>query len=71
MNYAWLWAEQYNLEIRYLPSYSPELNAIEILWRKIKYEWLSISAYETYSKLKKAVETILDNYCSKYEITFS
>ena len=71
INHAWLWAEQYNLEIRYLPSYSPELNAIEILWRKIKYEWLSISAYETYSKLKKAVETILDDYHSKYEITFS
>ncbi len=71
VNHAWLWLEQYKLEVRYLPTYSPELNIIEMLWKKIKYEWLSISAYETYSKLKKAVETILDDYPSKYEITFS
>jgi hypothetical protein len=25
---------------QYLPSYSPELNLIEILWRFIKYYWL-------------------------------
>nr|WP_246556406.1 IS630 family transposase [Desulfonema magnum] len=28
------------LNIKFLPTYSPELNLIEILWRKIKYEWL-------------------------------
>ncbi|MEL7118808.1 MAG: IS630 family transposase, partial [Bacteroidota bacterium] len=28
------------LYIFYLPTYSPHLNLIEILWRKIKYEWL-------------------------------
>lgn len=27
----------------HIPAYSPELNLIEILWRKIKYEWLPIS----------------------------
>ncbi|WP_445305668.1 transposase [Microcoleus sp. herbarium2] len=25
-----------------LPSYSSELNLIEILWRFIKYEWIEI-----------------------------
>ena len=33
------------LEIFYLPTYSPELNLIEILWRFIKYEWIEFSAY--------------------------
>ena len=33
------WAEQH-LHIFYLPTYSPHLNLIETLWRKIKYEWL-------------------------------
>ncbi|MDD5275924.1 MAG: transposase [Methylovulum sp.] len=28
------------LPIYFLPPYSPELSRIEILWRKIKYEWL-------------------------------
>ncbi|MGZ5009025.1 MAG: transposase [Methylobacter sp.] len=25
----------------FLPPYSPELNHIEVLWKKIKYGWLS------------------------------
>lgn len=28
------------LTLYFLPPYSPELNRIEILWRKIKYQWL-------------------------------
>ncbi|WP_368860940.1 transposase, partial [Desulforhabdus sp. TSK] len=40
-----------NLYIKFLPTYSPELNLIEILWRKIKYEWLSFSAYLSFSLL--------------------
>jgi transposase len=39
------WAERH-LEIFALPSYSPELNLIEILWRFIKYEWLDVKAYQ-------------------------
>ena len=33
------WEEE-DLFIFFLPQYSPHLNIIEILWRKIKYEWL-------------------------------
>ncbi len=32
--------EQKGLRIFFLPSYSPQLNQIEILWRFIKYKWL-------------------------------
>src|SRR5207245_8543074 len=38
------WKKQ-GLIIKYLPPYSPELNLIEILWRRIKYTWLPFSAY--------------------------
>ena len=55
----------------FIPSYSPELNLIEILWKKIKYEWLPFSAYESIEKLKKEIETILIEYGSKYIINFS
>jgi hypothetical protein len=34
--------EERNITIFELPSYSPELNLIEILWRFIKYEWIPI-----------------------------
>jgi transposase len=40
------------LQLEFLAPYSPELNLIEILWRKIKYEWLPFSAYESFSSLR-------------------
>lgn len=33
------WREQ-GLELEFLPAYSPELNRIEILWKKLKHFWL-------------------------------
>src|SRR5207253_8317820 len=39
------WKKQ-GLIIKYLSTYSPELNLIEILWRNIKYTWLPFSAYQ-------------------------
>ncbi len=33
------WATR-GVALYYLPTYSPELNLIEILWAKIKYQWL-------------------------------
>jgi transposase len=59
------------LEIFFLPTYSPELNIIEILWRFIKYQWLEINAYESYSTLVESVEDILINFGTKYTINFA
>ncbi len=64
------WAEK-GLEIFFLPTYSPHLNIIEILWRFIKYEWLDINAYESYSALVKAVEDILIKFGTEYTINFA
>ena len=64
------WKAQY-LFIQNIPPYSPELNKIEILWRKIKYEWLDFSAYESFSALKKALNNILKNIGQDYRINFS
>lgn len=33
------------------PPHSPELNLIEILWRKIKYQWLPLRAYLGFNHL--------------------
>ena len=47
--------EEKNLFLLYLPPYSPELNKIEILWKHIKYYWLSFDAYKSFSSLRQAV----------------
>jgi transposase len=59
------------LTIFFLPTYSPELNIIEILWRFIKYYWLEIDAYESWSSLVNAVENIFIKFGSEYIINFA
>jgi transposase len=38
--------QQRGLYLFYLPRYSPHLNIVEILWRKLKYEWLTPIDYQ-------------------------
>lgn len=64
------WTEN-GLTIKYLPTYSPELNLIEIVWRFIKYSWLPISAYLSFKNLKNELQNVLDNIGSEYRITFA
>lgn len=61
----------YGIGVHFLPTYSPELNLIEILWRKIKYEWLPFVAYSCYQNLKSEVQKVLDQLGKKYTITFA
>jgi transposase len=49
---------------------SPELNLIEILWKKIKYEWLPLDCCLSYDSLKKAVFDVLSRFGNEYQITF-
>lgn len=57
--------------IKYLPAYSPELNLIEILWRKIKYEWLPLSAYKDFKTMTQELFEVIKGIGSKYRITFA
>jgi transposase len=59
------------LTIYRIPPYSPELNIIEIIWRKIKYEWLPFSAYESYRSLKQELFQVLSNIGTTYKVAFS
>lgn len=59
------------LELFWLPAYSPELNLIEILWRFTKYEWIEISAYESRKTLKNYIEKTLSLFGSEYVINFA
>ncbi|MCP4110593.1 MAG: hypothetical protein GY749_34565 [Desulfobacteraceae bacterium] len=62
--------EEKGLHVVFLSAYSPELNLIEILWRKIKYEWLPFAAYASFKALTECVEDILLNFGSQYIIEF-
>ncbi|MBF0363644.1 MAG: IS630 family transposase [Oligoflexia bacterium] len=58
------------VELKFLPSYSPELNKIEILWRFIKYQWLPFSAYGNIKQLSDELCEVLRGIGNKYQITF-
>jgi transposase len=65
-----VWKEK-NVEIFYLPPYSPELNIIEILWRFMKYEWIELWAYKSWANMVEYVENILKKFGIEYKINFS
>jgi len=60
--------EKKGLYIKFIPTYSPELNLTEILWRKVKYEWLPFSAWNSLESLFEALSDILLNLGSMYII---
>lgn len=62
--------EEKDFYIFNLPTYSPHLNLIEILWRRMKYEWLKPGDYVSFEKLTKAVKEILSNLGTQYKIKF-
>ena len=51
-----VWQER-GLLVWFLPTYSPHLNIAEILWRKLKYEWLRPEDYADEDTLRYAVWT--------------
>jgi transposase len=63
------WKER-NITLFHLPTYSPHLNLIEILWRFIKYEWLNLDAYSSWGSLVNSIEIILQEFGENYVINF-
>lgn len=49
------------LYVYYLPAYCPQLNWIENLWRMVKYHWLPLDVYESFTKLREGVREIVKN----------
>ncbi|NEQ04426.1 IS630 family transposase [Moorena sp. SIO3F7] len=59
-----------NLDIFWLPTYSPKHNLIEIFWKFIKYEWIEIDAYENWKSFLEYLKKVLDNFGEEYVINF-
>ena len=58
------------LLVCFLPTYSPELNLIEILWRKVKYEWLNLLTIMNFKEFEQEVKRVFDLFGQEYLISF-
>jgi transposase len=65
-----VWQER-GLFVWRLPTYSPHLNIAEILWRKLKYEWLRPEDYADEDTLRYAVWMALSAVGHSLKIAFS
>ena len=63
--------QQRGLYLFYLPRYSPHLNIVEILWRKLKYEWLSPGDYQDKENLFYQIRLALTSVGQNLFIQFS
>jgi transposase len=61
--------ERQGLKLYFLPPYSPELNRIEKLWHKMKYEWMAFKSRDACT-LDADVEEIVARFGQKYTLDF-
>lgn len=59
------------LYLFYLPRYSPHLNIVETLWRKLKYEWLTPIDYQSKEHLFYQINLALKAVGNSLFIRFS
>jgi transposase len=60
------WAER-GLLVYHLPPYSPELNSIERLWKKLKYQLMPVEAWEKFTTL---LNTLTSKLCEIGEVSY-
>lgn len=63
------WASR-NLYLYYLPTYSPELNQIEILWKQAKYFWRQFVSLKGIDLLNE-VNSIMNRFGTDFTIKFA
>lgn len=60
-------AKQLNIELLYLPSYSPQLNLIERFWKFVKKECLYSKYYHDYKQFENAIVECIKNANTKHK----
>ena len=60
-------AKQLGIELLYLPSYSPNLNLIERVWKFVKAERLRSIYYASYDEFTSAIQQCLDDLPTKHK----
>ncbi len=59
-------AKQTNIQLMYLPSYSPNLNLIERLWKFVKRKCLYCKFYGSFSDFSEAIKECLNKIKTEY-----
>ncbi len=57
------------LILYFIPTYSPELNLIEILWKHAKYHWREFATWPA-KHLHDSVHSLLNGFGKKFNICF-
>jgi len=65
---VWQLACALNIELLYLPAYSPNLNLIERLWKFVKKKCLYSTYYADFKTFAKAISTCLDHTHDTYKV---
>ena len=60
-------AKQLGIELLYLPSYSPNLNLIERVWKFVKSECLRSTYYANYADFTAAIQQCLDDLPTQHK----
>jgi transposase len=60
-------AKQLGIELLYLPSYSPNLNLIERVWKFVKAQSLRSHYYANYGEFNAAIQQCLDDLPTKHK----
>lgn len=60
-------AKQLGIELLYLPSYSPNLNLIERVWKFVKAESLRSTYYANYEDFTTAIQQCLDDLPTRHK----
>jgi transposase len=63
--------ERRGMTLYFLPRYSPQLNPVEILWRRMKYAWMPRWAYTSVGALQDALREITNGFGKCYGIEFA
>jgi transposase len=60
-------ARQLNIELLFLPSYSPNLNLIERLWKFVKKQALHSRHHTNYADFQAAIDSCLDELSTTHK----
>ncbi|HJX36584.1 MAG TPA: IS630 family transposase [Dehalococcoidales bacterium] len=60
-------AKELNIELLYLPAYSPNLNLIERLWRFVKKQVLYSKHYDCFNTFRNSIDTCISDLGTRFK----
>ena len=60
-------AKELNIELLYLPPYSPNLNLIERLWRFVKKQVLYSKHYDHFDTFRNSINSCISDFGTRFK----